>query len=87
MRGSPISCENGDPRVPKSYENRDPGLHFHMTPGALTYVHTYSVVIESNTDKANALNSFFHGCFNYNFSPLTDFPDTLEWNLPAKNRP
>ena len=42
-----------------------------------------NVAIESNTDKANALNSFFYRCFNYNFPPLTEFPNTLELNLPA----
>ena len=41
------------------------------------------VAIESNIDKANALNSFFHRCFNYDFPPLTNLPDALEPNLPA----
>ena len=41
-----------------------------------------NIVIESNTDKANALNSFFHGRFNCNFPPLTDFLNALESNLP-----
>ena len=40
--------------------------------------------IESNIDKANVLNSFFHRCFNYDFPPLTD---ALEPNLPAENCP
>ena len=30
IRGSPKSCENGGPGVPKYYQNRDPGPHFSM---------------------------------------------------------
>ena len=40
-----------------------------------------------NTDKANALNSFFHRCFNYKFPPLTESPNVLELNLTAVNCP
>ena len=41
---------------------------------------TVYVVIESNTGKANGLNSFFHSCFNYSFPPLSEFPITAEPN-------
>ena len=43
-----------------------------------------SVVIESNTGKANALNTFFHSCFNYSFP---EFPITAEPNLPPESYP
>ena len=33
IRGSPKSCENGDPGLLKYYENRDLGPHFSMKVG------------------------------------------------------
>lgn len=50
-----------------------------------------SPLSQINTDKANALNSFFHIIYrcliNYDFPPLTEFPEALEPNLPADNCP
>ena len=46
-----------------------------------------NATIESNTGKANALNSFFHRCFNYTFPSLIEFPDALEMNLPPNECP
>ena len=43
-----------------------------------------SVIIESNIGKANALSSFFHSYFNYNFLPLYEFPIAVERNLPPE---
>ena len=46
-----------------------------------------NVAMELNAEKANALNSFFHGCFNYDFPTLTEFPDVSGMNYPAKDCP
>ena len=46
-----------------------------------------NATIKSNTGKANALNSFFHRCFNYTFPSLIEFPDAFEMSLPPNECP
>ena len=46
-----------------------------------------NATIESNTGKANALNSFFHRCFNYTFPSLIEFPEAFEMSLPPNECP
>ena len=46
-----------------------------------------NATFESNLGKANALNNFFHRCFNYNFPSLAEFPEAFELSLPAEEYP
>ena len=37
--------------------------------------------IDTSVDKANALNTFFHSCFNHNFPTLSELPCIFQMDL------
>ena len=43
--------------------------------------------IDTSVDKANALNTFFHSCFNHNFPTLSELPHIFQMELPAVDCP
>ena len=43
--------------------------------------------IDTSVDKANALNTFFHSCFNHNFPTLSELPCIFQLELPAVDCP